>query len=967
MDQQQQIPVETLILQVLQQLQQQQSVTNQLIASQREAQEHQRLFMQQNREAIQNIRLQVPESPETILDSVAANIKEFRYDIEEGVTFAAWFSRYDELFAKDAARLDDATKVRLLVRKLGAAEHERFVSFILPKAPKDFNFSQVVEKLKALFGAAESMVSKRYRCLQTAKAPTEDYLSYACRVNKSCVQFELAKLSEEEFKSLMFVCGLKAESDAEIRTRLLSKIEERGDVTLEQLSTECQRLMNLRHDTAMIEGSSNAVNVISGRQQKFHKFRKQSVAKKDNSPKQYSSSMEKRPTGPCWTCGLMHFSRDCTYRNHQCSDCKRYGHKEGYCGSARKSRPNYKRKSQRVTVDTKTVRVSVDMVRGRRKFIPVMLNGVSVRMQFDTASDISVISVQTWKQLGRPQVKPPSVNAKAASGDPLKLVSQFDCSISVNGVTHVGTIFVAEKDLHILGLDLIEAFHLDSVPMNAFCNVVSVSPSLADRLKAQYPQVFSTELGKCIKTTVKLELKPDQMPVFSPKRPVAYAMYSAVDDELHRLESMNIITPVDYSEWAAPIVVVRKANGSIRICGDYSTGLNEALQPHQYPLPLPQDIFVKLAHCKVFSIVDMSESYLQLEVDEATSKLLAINTHRGIFKVNRLAPGVKAAPGAFQQVVDAMLAGLQHTSGYLDDIIVGGRNEEEHWENLKALFERLQEFGFTIRLEKCSFGSRQIEYLGHLMDQHGVRPDPAKVAAIRQMPPPVDVSGVRAFLGAVNYYGKFVPNMRALRFPLDELLKAGTKFKWTSACQSVFDKFKEILSSDLLLTHYNPELEIIVAADASSVGLGATISHRFPDGSILQRWALMLLMYDFTIEYVATEKFGHVDVLSRLINQHVRLDEDYVIAAVTLEKDVGEVQHGTRSNPILSKVVQYIHQGWPAKQAITSNLTKSAEVDRHIPSISPPPPTVPISQVRPADLGELHSTTVPNQSSTSYR
>ncbi|XP_053681612.1 uncharacterized protein K02A2.6-like [Sabethes cyaneus] len=697
----------------------------------------------------------------------------------------------------------------------------------------------------------------------------------------------------------------------------------------------------------MIEGSSNAVNVISGRQQKFHKFQKQSVAKKDNSPKQYSSSMEKRPTGPCWTCGLMHFSRDCTYRNHQCSDCKRYGHKEGYCGSARKSRPNYKRKFQRVTVDTKTVRVSVD-----------------------TASDISVISVQTWKQLGRPQVKPPSVNAKAASGDPLKLVSQFDCSISVNGVTHVGAIFVAEKDLHILGLDLIEAFHLDSVPMNAFCNVVSVSPSLADRLKAQYPQVFNTELGKCIKTTVKLELKPDQMPVFRPKRPVAYAMYSAVDDELHRLESMNIITPVDYSEWAAPIVVVRKANGSIRICGDYSTGLNEALQPHQYSLPLPQDIFVKLAHCKVFSIVD-TFSWKSTKPP-----------------VNCLAPEVKAAPGAFQQVVDAMLAGLQHTSGYLDDIIVGGRNEEEHWENLKALFERLQEFGFTIQLEKCSFGSRQIKYLGHLMDQHGVRPDPAKVAAIRQMPPPVDVSGVRAFLGAVNYYGKFVPNMRALRFPLDELLKAGTKFKWTSACQSAFDKFKEILSSDLLLTHYNPELEIIVAADASSIGLGATISHRFPDGSMrviqhasrslapaernysqpdreglaiifavtkfhrmifgrkfrlqtdhapllrifgskkgipvytanrLQRWALMLLMYDFTIEYVATEKFGHVDVLSRLINQHVRLDENYVIAAVTLEKDVGEVQHGTRSNPILSKVVQYIHQGWPAKQAITSN------------------------------------------------
>ncbi|XP_055522486.1 uncharacterized protein K02A2.6-like [Wyeomyia smithii] len=611
----QQVPVESIILQVLQQLQQQQAVTSQLLANQREAQEQHRMLMQQNRDALQNIRLQIPESPETILDSIGANIKDFRYDTEEGVTFAAWFSRYDELFAKDAARLDDAAKVRLLVRKLGVAEHERFLSFIMPKTPKDFNFQQVVNKLKTLFGAAESVISKRYRCLQTIKSPTEDYLSYACRVNKNCVEFELSKLSEDEFKSLVFVCGLKGESDTDIRTRLLTKIEDSIAVTLEQLSTECQRLMNLRHDTAMIESGSNSVNVISGKHQKFRKQTKQESFPKRSPP----ANEKKRPSGPCWNCGLMHFSRDCTFKNHQCAECKRYGHKAGYCGSAQKtSRPNFKRMSQRVPVDTKTVEVSVGVVQDRRKFVSVMLNGVSVRMQFDTASDISVVSVRTWKQLGSPEGKSPSVNAKAASGDPLKLVSQFDYPVSVKGVTHVGTIFVTERDLHILGLDLIEAFQLDSVPMSAFCNEVSVSSPLADRLKAQYPQVFSSELGKCTKTAVKLELKPNQQPVFRPKRPVAYAMYNTVDDELDRLERMNIITPVDYSEWAAP-KIVRKANGSIRICGDYSTGLNDAIQPNQYPLPLPQDIFVKLGNCKIFSIIDMSESYLQLEVDEPTS------------------------------------------------------------------------------------------------------------------------------------------------------------------------------------------------------------------------------------------------------------------------------------------------------------------------------------------------------------
>lgn len=194
----------------------------------------------------------------------------------------------------------------------------------------------------------------------------------------------------------------------------------------------------------------------------------------------------------------------------------------------------------------------------------------------------------------------------------MNLLTEFDCSITMNDITQVGTIYVVSQELYILGLDLVEKLKLDAVPMNVFCRQVNDSScSMVERLKTAYPQVFSTSFGRCTKTTVKLDLKPDQLPVFRPKRSVAYAMYQAVDKELDRLK---IITPTDYSDWAAPIVVVRKASGAIRICGDSSTGLNDALQPNQYPLPLPQNIFDKLANCKVFSIIDMSESYLQVAV-----------------------------------------------------------------------------------------------------------------------------------------------------------------------------------------------------------------------------------------------------------------------------------------------------------------------------------------------------------------
>lgn len=234
----------------------------------------------------------------------------------------------------------------------------------------------------------------------------------------------------------------------------------------------------------------------------------------------------------------------------------------------------------------------------------------------------------------------------------------------------------------------------------------------------------------------------------------------------------------------------------------------------------------------MFSQIDLSDAFLQVEVDESSRGLLTVNTHRGLYHYNRLPPGVKTTPGAFQQLIDTMLAGIKGTSGYMDDVIVGGENEMEHEHNLRAVLQRIEDFGFTIRAEKCSFRKRQIQYLGHVIDHEGLRPDPAKIEAITKLSPPIDISGVRSFLGAINYYGKFVLKMRILRYPLANLLKSEAKFEWNQECQQAFDNFKRILSSDLLLTHYNPKLEIIVSADASSIGLGATISHRFPDGSL---------------------------------------------------------------------------------------------------------------------------------------
>ncbi|XP_053661796.1 uncharacterized protein LOC128710954 [Anopheles marshallii] len=230
--------------------------------------QQQQAFMVQQEKLISNVLAAVttqekPVSAEQIVDLLAGNIKEFCYDPETKVTFAGWYARYEPLFEKDAEKLDDDAKVRLLLRKLGLAEHERYCSYIMPRKVNDFNFETTVRSMKVLFGSQESKVSQRFKCLQLSKDATEDYVMFACRVNKSTVEAELAGLSEEALKCLIFVCELKDENDSDIRMRLLRRIEERNDVTLGQLTEQCQMLTNLRNDTAALGEQQKKINVIN--------------------------------------------------------------------------------------------------------------------------------------------------------------------------------------------------------------------------------------------------------------------------------------------------------------------------------------------------------------------------------------------------------------------------------------------------------------------------------------------------------------------------------------------------------------------------------------------------------------------------------------------------------------------------------------------------------------------------------
>ena len=205
--------------------------------------------------------------------------------------------------------------------------------------------------------------------------------------------------------------------------------------------------------------------------------------------------------------------------------------------------------------------------------------------------------------------------------------------------------------------------------------------------------------------------------------------------------------------------VLKPDHKSIRICGDYKLTANKASRLEQYPLPKVEDLFSTLAGGITFTKLDMSQAYQQLVLDDYSKEIVIINIHKGLFSYQHLPFGVSSAPGIFQRTMETILAGVPRVLVYLDDILVTGASQEEHMSNLKEVLSRLQDAGLRLRKDKYEFMVSSVKYLGHIIDANGLHPTPNKLKAVRNAPAPQNVTQLKAYLGLLTYYSKFLPNM----------------------------------------------------------------------------------------------------------------------------------------------------------------------------------------------------------------
>jgi len=374
--------------------------------------------------------------------------------------------------------------------------------------------------------------------------------------------------------------------------------------------------------------------------------------------------------------------------------------------------------------------------------------------------------------------------------------------------------------------------------------VEKISPQVDEHLSAadrdrivdvlvEYKDVFAASATKTPKFTTTVEhsidtgdAKPIKMNAYRTSKMEERIIQEEVDEMLR-----NGIIRKSSSPWSFPIVLVDKPDGSKRFCIDYRR-LNEVTRKDSYPLPRIVDTIDVLNGAKLFSTIDFLSGYWQIPLDEESIPKTAFVTKFGLFEWLRMPFGLSNAPSTFQRCMDVMLSGLTWKCClvYLDDILVFSRDVDEHVENLKEILGRLRSSGFSIKLSKCWFGKSEATYLGHLISSDGVKPLPSKIEAVKNFKVPENLKEVRSFLGLVNYYHRFVPNMATIAEPLYALMKKNVHYKWSEQCQKAFEQIKEILVRDPILRYPNFEREFILHTDASDVGVGAVLAQLDDDG-----------------------------------------------------------------------------------------------------------------------------------------
>jgi len=357
--------------------------------------------------------------------------------------------------------------------------------------------------------------------------------------------------------------------------------------------------------------------------------------------------------------------------------------------------------------------------------------------------------------------------------------------------------------------------------------------SAVPRDYADFASVFSKESASVLPPhrpyDHRITLEPGTTPPFGPLYTLSEVELKALDEYIRENLAKGYIQ-ASTSPAGAPILFVKKRDGSLRLCVDYR-GLNKMTIKNRHPLPLIGESLDRLREAAVFTKLDLRSGYNLVRIAEGDEWKTAFRTRYGHFEYRVMPFGLTNAPATFQHFMNDVLRDFLDDFAvvYLDDILIYSRDLDEHKHHVRRVLERLRANGLFAKPEKCAFHRREIEYLGYVVSPDGVTMDPAKVAAIADWPEPATVKQLQVFLGFANFYRRFIHGYSQIATPLTRLLRKDQAFEFDGPARDAFRQLKAAFTTAPVLAHFQPDRPSTIETDASDFAIAAVISQ--PDSS----------------------------------------------------------------------------------------------------------------------------------------
>lgn len=750
-------------------------------------------------------------------------LQEFRLEEEED--WEQYIARMKHYFS--ANDIDDANKQKaILLSACGASTYKLMCDLFAPAKPGDKSFDELVTAVQNHLKPKPSEIVQRFKFHTRLRQEHETVSTYVAELRHLSRDCNFTGNSLESMLRDRLVCGI---NNDRIQRRLLAEKELTFAKALEMataMELAEKSAVDLRGGVPMATAGGKKDTVVSVDKVSSSPFRSITRGEDQSGGKSQQRSIE------CWF-------------------CKGKGHMQRQCQQYRAERERRRRRAKSDTVSKGATVKNVDdsdsdaelftIFRTQNKEKPYMVtvsvDGVPIEMEVDTGASLTVISEGTLKSIRRGvylPLKKCKRRLKTYTGNEIPVLGECQVAVTYKESTPVTCEVIVVKGTgpDLLGRDWLKHVKLDwSEIFSVHSGEAQAKDVDLELILGENAEVFEEVRGTIKGVKASIFVDPTAQPRYFKPRPVPYALRDKVSQELDRLEAEGTIEKVQFSDWAAPIVTVVKPDKSLRICGDYKVTVNVASKLDNYPIPKTDDLLARLGGGKFFTKLDLTQAYQQLELDEASKEFTTINTHQGLYRYNRLPYGVSSAPGIFQRAIEGLLRGPANVYVRIDDILVAGKTRDEHLTTLRTVLQRLKEAGAKLKKKKCVFMATEVIYLGLKIDQTGIQPVPEKVKAIQEMPQPTDVKQLQAYLGMVNYYSRFLPQLSTVLAPLYALLQKGVKWCWEDQHERAWTDSKRLLQSPHLLVHFDSTKHIILSCDASNYGVGAVISHRMEDGS----------------------------------------------------------------------------------------------------------------------------------------